>query len=234
VAGQSPALTGVEIGGAGTIVTESLAGPEKAPAATRRRCEQGLGGGGEVQIAPEVEAEQPILGIDPHAEEAENQRFGTEDGAIHASGALFPEDRVLFPEPQQVDVEGIGRAVALALREVKLGTLEGEAVGRIGQGGLGLGSGEARKLRQELGATRPHQLRQFGGEIGEVEERARSSRSAVMARYRPGLVSWWQRLPAREFAIWSWFWMKFTNDVGPSSPAGVPRGFRCHAYRWPW
>ena len=95
---------GVEIGGAGTIVTESLAGPEKAPAGTRRRCEQGLGGGDEVQIASEVEAEQPILGIDPHAEEAEHQRFGTEDGAIHvgergrgrtcARGPLWPKSNL--------------------------------------------------------------------------------------------------------------------------------------------
>ncbi len=44
-----------------------------------------------------------------------------------------------------------------------------------------------------------------------------------MARSRPGLVSRWQRSPARELATWSWFWMKLTKEVGPTSHAGVPR-----------
>ena len=61
-----------------------------------------------------------------------------------------------------------------------------------------------------------------------------SSRSAVIARHRPGLLRAWHRRPLPEFATWSWFWMKVTNCHASRSSAGVPRRYSCHAYRCPW
>ncbi len=132
MARQDPAVGGIDLGRAGAAVADGLAGPEEAPAHALGRREQGLGDRREGEIAPQVEAEQPIVGIEAHAEEPEDERLGSEDGAVHAAAALRAEHRVLPPQSEEVDVESIGCAVALALAEVELRALEGEAIGRIG------------------------------------------------------------------------------------------------------
>jgi hypothetical protein len=147
VARQGPALARIELGGAAAPVADRLAGPEEAPAGTDGRREQGLGDRWKGEVAAEIEGEEPIVGIGAHAEEPEHQRLGPDDGAIHPARALRPKDRVIPAQSQEVDVQGVGGGMALALGEIELRAIERETVGRVGQGRLGIGPGQARELR---------------------------------------------------------------------------------------
>jgi hypothetical protein len=118
-----PVVLGIKRRGATAAIARVLAGPEGLPRLLFRRGKQRLWSRGQVQVAPEVHDQQPVVAV--HTEEAEYKCFWTEHRAIHPARALRrTQDGVLASQAEQGAVQRIDLRVALALREVELRALE--------------------------------------------------------------------------------------------------------------
>ena len=205
---------------------------------------QGVGDAPALEVAAEIDEQQPVVAA--LAEVAQRESLRAEHRPVEPSLTRPGEDRILAPQAQEVAVERDRVAVALGFAPIELAALEAVAGLRIGKPPLHLRRREAWKLAHEGVPAVANEPRQLRFVVGEVEERRRrleflaleehrrrqasAGSSAVIARTRPGLVSWCKRAPRAEFAIWSWFCRKVTNaraaGRGRASRDACPDGRR--------
>ena len=223
------------------------------PRSTRERLQRvpaggassGSASGGSGEVAAQVDHQQPVVagprrrsaGRTPRARARRRPRRRRPARGTPGPRAAGGAGRGAARRPRRAARARRGRACSARTSRRSAGS---------GSARLGLGSGQARELRQELGAPARASFGQLGLVVGEVEERGSRRRTpgpgrasaspgpAGAARSSPGSGRGWSAggsaSPRRELATWSWFWRKLTNDGrrrGPS--AGVPRRFFCQA-----
>src|SRR5438876_299115 len=160
-----------------------LARPSDLPRTAGGRREQGFGNRRPVEIRPEVDDEQAVVGVIA-GEEAQGKRGRTEDGAVHRAGTLDLEGVVFVAHLEQVAMQRVCLGVRLALGEIELAA--GERVRRSGvvESGAFLERGGARELRQKLGAAAADRIGELRLEVREVQKRRRGGKLLALEQHR--------------------------------------------------
>ena len=229
---------------AAAAVARVLARPAAPPSARPSGgASSGSGAGVEVQVAAEVDEQQPVAAA-VVAEEAEHERLRPEHRAVDTAAACCAEDRVLAAQAQQVRCSAYARRVrsrARAKSSLQRSKVVAVARGRqpVGAVRAGRGSGTAHRNSARPLRTSSAQLRLVVGEVEErrgrgellpLEQHRRagpSSSSAVSARSGRGSSSWWHAHAAAGVGDLVVVLEEVTNADGGRSNAGVPRRFFC-------
>ena len=170
------------VGGPAAAVARVLARPEQLPAPAGRRRQQRLGRGVEVQVAAEVDEQEPI--VPAVAEVAEHERLGAEHGAVDPARPLGRKTGSSRRSRSRSRCKRRCLGVALPLGRVELRPLERLRVGRTMAAVLHLGMRQAAELREEVAAAPVHQLGQLRLVVAEVEERARRGELLPLEEHR--------------------------------------------------
>src|SRR5262245_27747570 len=83
-----------------TFVSRIFARPEQFPFSMPRRCEQRLRARVEMEIAPQIDNEEPVTVLG--AKETQYESFRTEHCALNSIGALRAKHRVFAAQLQQI------------------------------------------------------------------------------------------------------------------------------------
>ncbi len=124
--------------------------------APRGGASNGSGAGDQIQIATEVDDQEPILRL---AKVSQHERLWRDDRAVDPAGT--GDDRVGAPKAEQIAVERVRLGMRLALGEIQLALLERRFIDRRRERIGDLRIRQAGELREELPASPTNRLPQL-------------------------------------------------------------------------